>query len=283
MIVVTGATGKLGRHVVEGLLKKVPAGRIAVAVRDPKKAADLAARGIEVRAADYARPESLSTAFAGAGKVLLISSSELGQRQAQHEAVVSAAKGAGVRLLAYTSLLHADTAKISLAAEHRATEAAIRASGLPYVFLRNGWYLENYTENLAPALQHGAILGSAGEGRVAAAIRADYAAAAVEALTGEGHAGRAYELAGDEAFTMAFLAAEVARQCGKAVVYRNLPEKEYAAALAGFGLPRAVAEMLADADVALERGELDDASGDLGRLIGRPTTPLSEAVAAALA
>lgn len=283
MIVVTGATGKLGRHVVEGLLKKVPAREVAVAVRDPGKAADLAARGVDVRTADYTRPETLAAAFSGAGKVLLISSSELGQRQAQHEAVVAAAKQAGVGLLAYTSLLRAGTARISLAAEHAATEAAIRASGLPFVFLRNGWYLENYTENLAPALQHGAILGSAGEGRVAAASRADYAAAAVETLTGEGHAGRTYELAGDASFTMSVLAAEVARQSGRPVVYRNLPEKEYAAALAGFGLPRALAEMLADADVALGRGELDVAGDDLRRLAGRPTTTLSEAVAAALA
>ncbi len=283
MIVVTGATGKLGRHVVEGLLKKVPAKEVAVAVRDAAKAADLAARGVTVRAADYAKPETLASALAGAERLLLISSSELGQREAQHKAVVAAAKAAGVKLLAYTSLLRADTARISLAAEHRATEEAIRASGIPYVFLRDGWYLENYTENLGSALSHGVILGSAGEGRVAAASRADYAAAAVEALTGAGHAGRTYELAGDRSFSMAELAAEVSRASGRPVAYRDLPEKEYAAALAGFGLPVAVAEMLADADAALGRGELDAHGDDLRRLIGRPTTTLAEAVAAALA
>lgn len=283
MIVVTGVTGKLGRHVVEGLLKKVPASQVAVAVRDPRKAADLAARGVAVRQADYARPESLGPALAGAEEVLLVSSSELGKREAQHLAVVEAARKAGVRLLAYTSLLRTDTARISLASEHKATEAAIRASGVPYVFLRNGWYLENYTENLAAALSHGVILGCAGEGRVSAASRSDYAAAAVEALTGAGHAGRTYELAGDGAFSMAELAAEFSRRSGKPVGYRNLAEKEYAAALVGFGLPTPVADMLADADVALERGELYDASGALGRLIGRPTTTLLQAVAAALA
>ncbi len=282
MIVVTAATGKLGRHVVEELLKKVPPRELAVVVRTPGKAADLAARGVQVREGDYARPETLLPALAGAEKVLLISSSEVGKRTAQHAAVIDAAKRARPRLLAYTSLLHADTSRMGLAVEHRATEAALRASGLPIVILRNGWYLENYTENLAPALQHGAILGSAGSGRVAAASRADYAAAAAAVLTGAGHEGRTYELAGDVAFTMAELAAEVARQAGKPIAYRDLPEAEYSAALVGAGLPKPVADLLADSDRGIARGELEDSSGDLRRLIGRPTTPLASAIAAAL-
>lgn len=283
MIVVTGATGHLGHLAVEGLLrKKVPAREIVAAVRSPEKAKDLAARGVEVRRADYSKPETLAVALAGAEKVLLVSSSEVGQRAPQHAAVVQAAKRAGVRLLAYTSVLRAETSRLGLAAEHKATEAAIRASGVPYVFLRNGWYTENYTENLGPALQHGAIVGSAGGGRIAAAARADYAEAAVAVLTSAGHEGKAYELAGDRPFTMAELAAEVSRQAGKTIVYQDLPPEQYRAVLAGAGLPGPFAELLVDSDLGIAKGELDDSTGDLRRLIGRPTTPLVEAVAAAL-
>jgi NAD(P)H dehydrogenase (quinone) len=168
-----------------------------------------------------------------------------------------------------------------LAAEHLATEKAIRASGLPFVLLRNGWYLENYTERLGPALEHGAIMGSAGNGRIAAAGRADYAAAAVAVLTGQ-HPGEMLELAGDTSFTMSDLAAEVSRQFGKTVVYKDLPVDEYTKALTGFGLPEAYARVLADADVAITRGDLDDKTGTLHRLIGRPTMTLAAAVAAAV-
>jgi len=283
MIVITGATGKLGRHVVEALLAKVPATEIAVAVRDPKKAEDLAARGVEVRRANYDDAASVEAALRGAEKVLLISSSEVGKRDAQHRAVVDAAKKNGVKLLAYTSMLHADRSSISLAPEHKATEEAIRASGIPYVFLRNGWYLENYTENLAPALQQGAMIGSARDGRIAAATRRDFAEAAVAVLTDDGHANKIYELAGDQPFTMSELAAEVASASGKSVVYNDMPAAQYREILTSIGLPAPVAHMLADADEGIARGELDDRSGDLRRLIGRPTTPLAVAVAAALA
>ncbi|WP_242393555.1 SDR family oxidoreductase [Anaeromyxobacter oryzisoli] len=282
MIVVTGATGHLGHLVVEGLLEKVPAREIAAVARNPDKARDLAARGVEVRQADYSKPETLGRALAGGEKVLLISSSEVGKRAAQHAAVIDAAKRAGVRLLAYTSLLRAQTSRMALAEEHKATEAAIRASGLPHVFLRNGWYLENYTENLAPALQHGAIVGSAGTGRVAAAARADYAAAAVAVLTGAGQPKEIYELAGDVPFTMAELAAEVSRQAGKPVRYQDLPPAQYEAVLTGAGLPGPFAKILADSDVWAAQGDLDDSTGELRRLIGRPTTTLAAAVAAAL-
>ena len=282
MIVVTGATGKLGRHVIDGLLKTVPAKEIVAAVRSPEKAGDLAARGVQVREADYSRPETLRTALAGAEKVLLISSSEVGQRVPQHTAVIEAAKAAGASLLAYTSLLRADTTTLVLAPEHVATEKFLLSSGLPYVILRNGWYLENHTEQLTPALQHGAILGAAGEGRFASAARVDYAEAAVAVLTVRGYENRVFELAGDSAYTLAELAAEVSTQSGKTVVYRDLPEQEYAAALAGFGLPKPVAEMLAAADRGAAKGELDDHSRELQKLIGRPTTTLAAAVKAAL-
>ena len=282
MIVVTGASGHLGRLVVEGLLKKVPAGEIVAAVRSPQKAKDLAARGVAVREADYARPDTLDRALAGARKVLLVSSNEVGKRAEQHAAVVAAAKRAGVGLLAYTSILRADTSRLALAAEPLATEQAIRAAGLPHAFLRNGWYLENYTENLAPALQHGALFGCAGAGRIAAAARADYADAAVAVLTAPGAPRAVYELAGDRGFTMAELAAEVARAAGKPVVYRDVPPAEYRAVLTGAGLPGGYADLLVDSDLGIAKGELDDRSGELSHLIGRPTTPLAAAVAAAL-
>jgi NAD(P)H dehydrogenase (quinone) len=282
MIVVTAATGHLGRLVIDQLLQKVPASQVIAAVRSPEKARDLAARGVQVREADYNQPATLEAAFQGAEKLLLISSSEVGQRVRQHQAAVDAAKKAGVRLIAYTSILHADTSGISLAPEHLQTEAAIRASGLPFVLLRNGWYIENYTGNLAPALQHGALMGAARNGRIAAATRADFAAAAVAVLTTPGHEGKVYELAGDQPFTMAELAAEVSRQAGKPVTYKDLPADQYIGALEGVGLPAPVARMLASADQGIARGELDDPSGDLRRLIGRPTTPLAQAVAASL-
>ncbi len=283
MITVTGATGHLGRLVVAELLERgVPAGEIVAAVRSPEKAGDLAAQGVVVRHADYTDPRSLREALAGTDRLLLISSSEVGQRVAQHRNVIDAAVAVGVPLLAYTSILKADTATGPLGPEHLATENLIRESGLPFVLLRDSWYIENYTENLAPALQFGAILGAAGDGLVSAATRADYAAAAAAVLTGEGATNTAYELGGDEAFTMAELAAEVSRQSGREIVYLDLPEEEYAQALLGAGVPEVYARLLAGSDVALSKGELYTDSGDLRRLAGRPSTPLADAVALAV-
>lgn len=283
MIAVTGATGHLGRLVIAELLKKVePAGIVAV-VRDLERARDLTERGVQVRKASYDEPSTLESALAGVDELLFISGSEVGKREVQHRAVIAAAKQAGVKLLVYTSILRAETAKMALASEHVATEQALRASGLPVVLLRNGWYLENYTENLGPALEHGAILGAAKNGRVAAAARADYAAAAAVVLTEPGHAGKTYELAGDSSFSLADLAAEVSRQANKPVAYNDLPTADYAAFLVRVGVPAPVAEILANADEGVARGELDAAGDALRRLIGRPTTSLAVAVAAALA
>ncbi len=283
MIVVTGATGKLGRYAVAGLLEKVPASEIVAAVRTPEKAADLAALGVGVREADYDRPETLVSAFQGADKVLLISGNDLGaDRVAQHQAAIDAAKDAGVALLAYTSELRADTSPLKLAAAHKETEQNIQNSGLPFVFLRNGWYFENQTMMLGPAIQHGAILGAAGEGRFASAAIADYAAAAVAVLTQSGQENKIYELAGDAPYTMAEMATEVTKQAGKPVAYNNLSPQEYQNALVGFGLPAFMAEYLVDAEVCAAQGELDDSSHTLHTLIGRPTGTLAEAVAAAL-
>lgn len=281
MIIVTGATGQLGQLVIDNLLKQVPAAFIVAAVRDPAKAAALAAQGVQVRRADYTDPASLDEAFKGATKVLLISSNELGQRAVQHRNVVDAAKRAHVALFAYTSVLRADTSPLALAAEHRDTEAAIRASGLPYSLLRNGWYAENHTAALGTALEHGVLAGSAGEGRVAAAARADYAQAAAVVLTAE-QPEQVYELAGDTRFTLAELAAEAARQSGKPVVYQDMPQQEYEQLLLGVGLPAPLAALLADSDAAAAKGALDDESGTLGRLIGHPTITLADAVKAAL-
>jgi len=283
MIAITGATGHLGRLVVEDLLDRgVAPSEIVAAVRSPEKAADLAARGVTVREADYTKPGTLETAFQGVDRLLLVSSSEVGQRLGHHANVIEAAQRAGVGLLVYTSLAFADTSPMMLAAEHKATEALIRESGLPFVILRNGWYTENYTGSLAQTLQNGAIVGSAGEGRVSAATRADYAAAAAAVLTGEGHEGSVYELGGDDPFTMAELAAEIARQSGTEVVYRDMPTEEHVRTLVGFGLPESVAALLADFDAAIAQDYLLVESGDLRRLIGRPTTPLADAVAEAI-
>jgi len=238
---------------------------------------------VAVREADYAKPEGLAATFAGAEKVLLISSSALGEeRVTQHKAVIDAAVKAGVKLIAYTSVLGADTSKLILAKDHFATEKAIDASGLKYVFLRNGWYLENYTENLGPALEHGAILGSAKDGRFSAAARADYADAAAVVLTTAGHENKVYELAGDSSFSLSELAAEESKASGKTVVYRDLPEKDFAGALEGFGLPAPIAEMLAQSDVCAAVGDLESDSRDLSGLLGRPTVTLAEAVAVAV-
>lgn len=282
MIVVTGATGQLGRLVIARLLKTTPAAQIVAAVRDVAKAADLAAQGVQVRRADYNDAASLDSAFVGATKLLLISSSEVGQRVPQHRAVVEAAVRAKVALFVYTSVLRADSSQLGLAAEHRETEALIRASGLAYSLLRNGWYVENYTAGLGGALEHGALAGGAGEGRIAAAARADYADAAAAVLSSTGPVEQVYELAGDTAFTLADLAAELSRQSGKQVPFHHLPQREYREMLIGVGLPAPVADLIADSDAAAAKGALDDSGHALGKLIGRPTITLADAVKAAL-
>ncbi|MFE0520044.1 SDR family oxidoreductase [Streptomyces sp. NPDC058954] len=280
-IVVTGATGNLGRHVVEQLLEKVPAEQITAVVRDEAKGTDLAARGVKLAVADYNAPETFDQVFSAGDKVLLISGSEVGNdRVGQHKVVINAAKAAGVALLAYTSA--PGSLKAALADDHRGTEAALLDSGLPYVLLRNGWYNENYTEQLAPVLQYNAVTQAAGEGRVSSAARADYAAAAVAVLTGEGHENKTYELGGDEAWSFSEYAAELSRQTGKEIVYNPVSVEEFTGILAGAGLPGPVAAVIAGVDASVERGELVVDSGDLGRLIGRPTTPIAESITAAL-
>ncbi|MFE3742752.1 SDR family oxidoreductase [Streptomyces sp. NPDC059134] len=283
-IVVTGATGHLGRLVIEALLAAdVPADGIAAVVRNKEKAAGLVASGVELRVADYDDPASLKDVFRAGDRVLLISGSEVGKRVAQHGAVIDAAKAAGVAQLAYTGVLGGPDADFDLAEEHRVTERLILESGLPYTFLRHGWYTENYTENLAPVLEHDAVVAAAGEGRVSAATRADYAAADAAVLTGEGHLNKAYELSGDTAWSFAEYAAELSRQTGRTIAYTSVPAETLRGILVGAGLPEPLAAILADVDVAIGRGRLAGTSGELARLAGRPTTPLADTIAEALA
>lgn len=281
IIAVTGATGHLGHLTLQALLKRgVPAGNLVALVRDPAKAADLAAQGIQVRRADYRQPDTLSAALNGVNRLLLVSSNDFDDRVGQHRNVIEAARDAGVDLIAYTSLLNADRSAMILAGDHQATEAILRESGVPFTLLRNGWYTENY--DLKGAVGSGAILGAAGSHALNPAPRQDYAEAAAAVLSSDGHAGQTYELAGDEAVTLADLAAEVARQSGQPVAYHDLSAEEYARTLAGFGVPEGFAHVLADSDTGITRGELASESRDLSRLIGRPTTPVAQAVRDAL-
>lgn len=281
MILVTGSSGHLGRLVVERLLARVPAAEVVAGARNLDKIRDLGARGVALRVVDYAKPETIAAALAGVDKVLLISGNEP-ERFKQHQAVVDAAKAAGVKLIAYTSVLKADVAKHLLAVDHIATEGAIRASGVPFVFLRNGWYNENYTESLAATLPHGVTFGAAGNGKVSTAARSDFAEAAAVVLTSEGHAGKLYELAGDRAFTRTEIAEEVARISGKPFAYVDQSEAEYAGTLEKVGVPAGFATMLASSDAGIARGELVDDRGELRALIGHPTIPLADSITAAL-
>jgi NAD(P)H dehydrogenase (quinone) len=279
-IVITGATGNLGRLVIEELLARGQ--RVAGVVRDAEKAADLATRGVELRVADYERPETLHETFRHGERALLISSNAMGRNVAHHAAVIEAAGAAGVELLAYTSVLGGPKATFAIAEPHIATERILGESGLSNVLLRNGWYNENYTGALPLTLKTGAVVGCSGNGRVATASRADYAAAAATILAGDGHEGAAYELSGDTAWTLEEYAAEVSRQTGRDIAYKDLSADEYVKLMVDAGVDDASARPVADADLAIARGELAATPGELSRLIGRPTTTIAESVATAL-
>ncbi len=280
-LAITGASGQLGRLVAENLLATEPAASLRLLVRSPEKVADLAARGVEVVAFDYSKPESLAPALAGVDRLLLISGSEVGQRVPQHKAVIDAAKAAGVGLVLYTSVLRAQQSSMILASEHKVTEDLLAASGLNYVLLRNGWYIENYLSAVQAEIAHG-VVGASGEGRISAAARADYAAAAAEVLRKGAPSGTIYELAGDTSFSKADYAAELSRVSGKPVSYTNLPEAAYKDVLVQVGLPEGFAAILADCDTCTAKGDLEDNSKTLSSLTGRPTTPLSVMVAEAV-
>jgi NAD(P)H dehydrogenase (quinone) len=282
-ILVTAASGHLGRSVVEHLLSSgTPAADIVAGARATSSLDDLAARGVAVRRVDYSDTASLPDALDGVDTLLLVSGNEFGQRVQQHTAVALAAAQVGVSRLVYTSAPHADATPLALAADHAATEAAIRRTGLAATFLRNGWYFENYTSQIPTYLELGAVFGSAGDGAISGASRSELAEAAAVVLTTGGHEDRTYELGGDEPFTLAELASLVAAASGREVVYRDVPQEEYAAILAGAGLPAPVADVFAQTDVAIRDGALRIDTGDLSALIGRPTSTLAEAVRDAL-
>jgi NAD(P)H dehydrogenase (quinone) len=279
MIVVTGATGRLGRHVIEGLLEKVEADQITVAVRDVGKAAGLADRGVHVRPADYNDPASLTGAFDGSDRLLLISGNDVAHVVQQHSAAIDAAKQVGVGLLVYTSVLHADTATRRTAIPHRLTEPIIRESGLPFTLLRNSLYTDTFAPQMKQAAASGVFLSSAGDARLATATRADFAAAAVTVLTGEGHAGQVYELSGDVAWGFADLVAELSRATGREIVLRPVSGSEHRDLIIAGGLPPVFADFYVDLYRAAATGELSETNGELRRLIGRPSTPLAVSVA----
>lgn len=277
---VTGATGKLGRIVIEKLKERVSSESIVALVRTPEKASSL---GVEARTFDYSKPKALADSLKGIDSLLLISSNEIGQRTQQHANVIEAAKQAGVKRIVYTSLLHADRSTLNLAEEHLATESTLKASGIPYTILRNSWYTENYTGSIPGAIGAGALIGSAGDGKIASAARVDYAEAAAVVLTSEGHVNKVYELAGDDAYTLTDLAAEVSRQIGKNIPYNNLPEAEYVNILKKMNLPEALALSIVSWDVGASKNDMFDDAHQLSKLIGRPTTPLAKVVADAIA
>lgn len=281
-IVITAASGQLGRLTVEALLARgVPASDIVATSRDVSRIEDFADRGVVVRRADFAEPDSLPAAFEGADKLLLISTTTVDERVANHRRAIDAAVVAGASLVAYTSMLRADTSTTTLSVTHHATEEYLRER-VPSVMLRNGWYLENYTVQLPQVLRSGAIVGAAGQGRISAATRADYADAAAVVLTADGHVGKVYELGADEAFTLDGLAAAISTATGKQIAYTDLPAEEFARVLADAGVPAELVHVLVDADLGMGRGELFTDSGDLRRLIGRPTVTPAEAIGAAL-
>jgi NAD(P)H dehydrogenase (quinone) len=283
MFAITGASGQLGRLVISQLLKTVPASQLIAIVRKPSSVADLAAQGVQVRQADYNDSAAMQAALRGVQRLLLISSSEIGQREAQHRNVIQAAKAAGVQMIAYTSLLHADRSPLALAQEHVATEQILRDSGIAHAILRNGWYTENYLGSLPVVLQYGAVLGASGEGRISSASRADYAAAAAAVLQDANAGGKVLELAGDTSYSLGELATEIAAQSGKPVQFQNMPTAAYQAALESFGLPAGFAALLADSDEGASKGGLFDDSHTLSQLIGRSTTTVAASVAEALA
>jgi NAD(P)H dehydrogenase (quinone) len=282
-IVVTGATGHLGRLIVEGLLREgvAPAGIVAGG-RSVEKLADLGERGVTVARIDYTDPASLDSAFQGAETLMLVSGSEVGQRVAQHGAAIDAAVRAGVTRIVYTSAPKASSTTLVLAPEHKATEELLAASGIAYTVLRNGWYTENYVATVNQARESGVIAASVGDGLTASASRVDYADAAVAALLGAGHEGKVYELAGDVAWSHAELAQVVADILGTEVVYNALTPEDHLAVLTSAGLDDGTAGFVVALDANTREGLLGETSPDLRTLIGRPSTPLRDGLVAAL-
>ncbi|WP_158864977.1 SDR family oxidoreductase [Leifsonia sp. AG29] len=281
-IAVTGATGQLGRLVVDHLLERgVPASRIRALGRSADRLASLASLGVETAVIDFERPETLLRAFEGADELLLVSGSEVGNRIPQHRNAIEAAVAAGVGRIVYTSAPHATDTDLVLAPEHAETERLLAASGLPVTILRNNWYTENYVGQLDTAAATGEVVSSTGDGRVASASRKDYAEAAAVVLTTPGHEGAVYELAGDAAWTFADLADALSALVGRPVVHRSVTPEEHAEILRGAGLDEATVGFVVALDGNIREGALADTDGTLSRLLGRPTTPLADGLAEA--
>ena len=281
-IAITGATGQLGNLVIEQLLQLTAAQNIVVLVRNVDKAEHFKVQGIELREFDYDRPETLVPALSGIDKLLLISANEIGRRTPQHQAVINAAKVAGVPYLAYTSLLRADTSPLGLAQEHRETEKLIQDSGITYTFLRNNWYSENYLAGVAHTIEIGTLFGAAQDGRISSASRIDYAEAAAKVLTSTGHENKTYELAGSESFSLSDLATFIGQAVNKDIIYQNLSAEEYTQGLTQAGLPAGLVDVIVDADIQTIQGAMYSDSKDLEQLIGHKTTSIQDAIKAAL-
>ena len=281
-IAITGATGQLGNLVIEQLLQLTTAQNIVALVRKIDKAEHFKVQGIEPREFDYDRPETLVPALLGIDKLLLISANEIGRRTPQHQAVIDAAKVAGVPYLAYTSLLRADTSPLGLAQEHRETEKLIQDSGITYTFLRNNWYSENYLAGVAHTIEIGTLFGAAQDGRISSASRIDYAEAAAKVLTSTGHENKTYELAGSESFSLSDLATFIGQAVNKDIIYQNLSAEEYTQGLTQAGLPAGLVDVIVDADIQTIQGAMYSDSKDLEQLIGHKTTSIQDAIKAAL-
>ncbi|MCI5112828.1 MAG: SDR family oxidoreductase [Marivita sp.] len=278
-IAISGASGQLGRIAVQALKSHVDAGSIIALARDTAKVADL---GVETRAFDYTKPETLQVALLGVDVLALVSSSDFADRVGQHENVITAAQAAGVGRIIYTSILKADQSPLLIARDHRKTEEILTNSGITYTILRNPWYFENWTASLPIAVEQGAMIGATGDGKTTPATRQDLGEALAAVAAGNGHDNMIYELGADTAITLNDMAAALSRHVGRAIPYNDLPKDSYAGILASVGLPEGFAAVIADAEAGIPEGWLSTDSGDLSRLIGRPTTTLDAAVAEAL-
>ena len=276
-IVITGASGHLGRGVVEEALQRVDAADLILVTRHPDALAEDAERGAQVRHGDFTDPAGLGEAFAGGERLLLISSSVIGpERVAQHHTAIDAAVAAGVRFIAYTSIVNpSDENPAAVAPDHKATEDKLRSSGVEWAFLRNSIYADLEADNLAAAQATGTLVTNAGNGRIAYLARADAAAAAAAVIMGSGHEGKAYDITGPELLDADDRAAVFAAIAGTPVEVVHVDDEAYAAGLAeATGLPIEAGRLYASFGRAAREGRLDASSDALERLTGRRGTSL---------
>lgn len=286
-LLVTGASGQLGRLVLDSLLAsgKSPASIIAT-TRDTAKLADYAAKGVIVRLADFDDAASLDAAFAGADKVLIISTDALdqpGKRLAQHKAAVAAAKEAGAKHILYTSMPQPDDSLVTFAPDHLGTEEAIKATGIPYTILRDGWYAENLFMSLPHALETGSWYTSTGEGRIAHITRADTAAAIAGAVLKAGNESKTYTLTGTKSRTAEEIAAIVSAATGKPLKVVHVTDAQLAEGLKAAGLPEGFIPTIVSFDANTREGKIASVTSDAETLSGRKPTSFEDFVAASKA